>query len=69
MPKAYVIDMDGVLVRGNKAIPGAAEFMARLRVAGAPFLVLTNNSRFTPLDLQARLLVMGLDIPVSSIFT
>lgn len=69
MPKAYVIDMDGVLVRGNQAIPGAAEFIGRLYAVGAPFLVLTNNSRFTPLDLQARLRGMGLDIPAASIFT
>lgn len=69
MPKAYVIDMDGVLVRGSQSIPGAPEFVERLKAARAPFLVLTNNSRYTPQDHQARLRAAGLDIPIESIFT
>jgi NagD protein len=48
MPKALLIDMDGVLMRGYVAIPGAVEFLARLRDTKTPFLVLMNNSRFTP---------------------
>jgi NagD protein len=69
MPKAYLIDMDGVLIKGNQAIPGATAFIDRLRTAGAPFLVLTNNSLFTPRDHRVRLQAMGFDIPVESIFT
>ncbi|GIX49451.1 MAG: acid sugar phosphatase [Candidatus Tectimicrobiota bacterium] len=69
MPKAYLIDMDGVLVRGNRPIPGAPDFIARLQAAGIPFLVLTNNSFFTPRDHQARLQAMGFDIPAAAIFT
>jgi NagD protein len=69
MPEAYLIDMDGVLIRGNQAIPGAPAFIERLRGAGAPFLVLTNNSFFTPRDHQARLQALGFNIPVASIFT
>lgn len=69
MPKAYLIDMDGVLVRGSAPIPGAVDFMERLKTAGAPFLVLTNNSMYTPRDLQARLRKAGFEIPEESIFT
>ncbi|GIV97909.1 MAG: acid sugar phosphatase [Herpetosiphonaceae bacterium] len=69
MAKAYLIDMDGVLVRGSQPIPGAQQFIERLRAAGAPFLVLTNNSIFTPRDQHARLKAIGLDIPIESIFT
>lgn len=69
MPKSYLIDMDGVLISGAKVIPGAVEFIERLRAAGAPFMVLTNNSRFTPRDHQARLGALGLDIGAKSIFT
>jgi NagD protein len=69
MPKAYLIDIDGVLISGRNVIPGASEFIGRLRTAGSPFLLLTNNSRFTPLDHQARLRALGLDIPASAIFT
>jgi NagD protein len=46
--EAYLMDMDGVLVRGTQLIPGAAEFIARLRERGKPFLILTNNSLYTP---------------------
>ncbi len=69
MGKAYLSDMDGVLVRGSILIPGADEFIRRLRRAAVPFLVLTNNSLYTPGDLQARLCRIGLDVPVESIFT
>lgn len=68
-PKSYLIDMDGVLVTGGTPIPGANEFIARLRARGAKFLVLTNNSRYTPGDLAFRLNGVGLEITADCIFT
>lgn len=68
-PKNYLIDMDGVLVRGRTVIPGAEVFLGRLRERGAKFLVLTNNPMFTPGDLAHRLRIIGLDIPPGNIFT
>lgn len=65
----YLSDMDGVLVRGSTLIPGADEFVRRLRDQGKPFLILTNNSLYTQRDLQVRLSYMGLDVPGESIFT
>jgi NagD protein len=67
--ESWLTDMDGVLVHEEAAIPGAAEFLARLVERGRSFLVLTNNSIFTPRDLQARLLASGLDVPESAIWT
>ena len=55
--------MDGVLVREEHALPGAAEFLQTLTERERPFLVLTNNSIFTPRDLAARLLRSGLAVP------
>ncbi|MCW2829539.1 MAG: family HAD-type hydrolase, partial [Aeromicrobium sp.] len=46
--ETWLTDMDGVLVHEEKAIPGAAKFIGRLRDSGRKFLVLTNNSIFTP---------------------
>lgn len=69
MPKAYLIDMDGVLVRGSQPVPGANEFIGRLRASGAAFLVLTNNPLYTPRDLAARLERIGLQIPADAIYT
>jgi ribonucleotide monophosphatase NagD (HAD superfamily) len=67
--KSYLIDMDGVLVSGNTLIPGADLFIDRLRSAGSKFLLLTNNSRYTPRDLAHNLQTIGLDIPDTQIFT
>jgi NagD protein len=61
--------MDGVIVQGSTLIPGAAEFVQKLRTHGTPFLILTNNSLYTQRDLQVRLAYMGLDIPPEAIFT
>ena len=60
---SWLMDMDGVLVREQNAVPGAQEFLARLRELGIPFLVLTNNSIYTPRDLALRLRRTGLDVP------
>jgi NagD protein len=67
--KNYLSDMDGVLLRGSTPIPGASDFIKRLRDKGVPFLILTNNSQYTQRDLHVRLLYMGLDVPPESIFT
>src|ERR671931_217497 len=66
---SWLMDMDGVLVHEEHAIPGADRFIAALRDAGAPFLVLTNNSIYTRRDLAARLLASGLDVPEEAIWT
>lgn len=65
----YLMDMDGVLVRGTNLIPGADGFIARLRAAGKPFLILTNNSMYTPRDLQARLARIGLAVEAKELYT
>jgi len=65
----WLTDMDGVLVHEEDPIPGAKEFMEALKGSGLPFLVLTNNSIFTPRDLRARLLLSGIDVPEDAIWT
>jgi len=67
--KNYLIDMDGVLVSGRKLIPGATDFIRALQDNDLGYLVLTNNSTYTPPDLSHRLHMMGLDIPSEKIFT
>jgi NagD protein len=66
---SWLMDMDGVLVHEESAIPGADRFLARLRELELPFLVLTNNSIYTPRDLSARLRASGLEVPEESIWT
>lgn len=66
---AYLIDLDGVLVHGQTPIAGAVEFINRLNRGEHQYLILTNNSRFTPRDLQYRLQVMGFDIGLENIYS
>ena len=40
---AYVFDIDGVLLRGNTALPGARDSLLRLEEAKIPFILLTNG--------------------------
>ena len=67
--ESWLTDMDGVLVHEEAPIAGAAEFIARLREHDRRFLVLTNNSIFTPRDLVARLRRSGIELPEEAIWT
>jgi NagD protein len=67
--ECWLTDMDGVLVHESTALPGAQELIGQWTETGTPFLVLTNNSIFTPRDLAARLRASGLDVPEQAIWT
>jgi NagD protein len=67
--KNYLIDMDGVLISGKKMIPGADTFIETLKKKSIKFLVLTNNSIYTQIDLAHRLKTAGLNIEAEQIFT
>ncbi len=67
--ECWLTDMDGVLVHEETPLPGAADFLDTLRKHELPFLVLTNNSIYTPRDLRARLLRAHIDVPESAIWT
>jgi NagD protein len=61
--------MDGVLWHEGKPIPGAKELIKKWTDSETPFLVLTNNSIYTPRDLSARLRAGGLEVPEERIYT
>ncbi|KPG86571.1 HAD-IIA family hydrolase [Frigoribacterium sp. RIT-PI-h] len=67
--ECWLTDMDGVLVHENHALPGASELIQQWQDEGTPYLVLTNNSIFTPRDLAARLRASGLHVPEERIWT
>jgi len=67
--ECWLTHMDGVLVRENHEIPGASNLIERWVDTSHRFLVLTNNSIFTPRDLSARLQMSGLTIPEENIWT
>jgi len=64
-----LLDMDGVLVHEEYAIEGAAAFIDTLRDREIRFMVLTNNSIYTPRDLSVRLARSGIDVPEECIWT
>ena len=67
--KNFIIDMDGVLVQGNRIIPGADKFIDTLLKQKRKFLLLTNNPMYTPRDLSHRLQASGIQIEENQIFT
>jgi NagD protein len=67
--ECWLTDMDGVLVHEGVPVPGAQEFIQALEKSGKRYLVLTNNSIYTPRDLHARLRVSGIDVPADAIWT
>ena len=69
MKKGFLIDMDGVIYRGSDNIPGAVEFVNKLREAEIPFSFLTNNSQRTRRDIVAKLRPLGFDIEEKHIYT
>jgi NagD protein len=66
---SWLLDMDGVLVHEEQAVPGADRFLAALRERGTPHMLLTNNSIYTRRDLAARLRASGLEVAEESIWT
>jgi NagD protein len=69
MDSGFLIDMDGVIYRGNELIPGADRFIAELLAREIPFLFLTNNSQRTRRDVAVKLRRLGIDVTDDHIFT
>lgn len=67
--RAAVIDMDGVLWRGDQPLPGLGEFFDNLRALDLPFRLATNNAGRTPEAYQARLAGMGVRVRPSEVLT
>ena len=57
-----LIDVDGTLLLGERAIPGAPEAIARLRGKGLPFLLTTNTTRRSRADVATALTTAGIPV-------
>lgn len=64
-----IVDMDGVLYRGNEAIPGTVGFLSFLRGRGISFVLATNNSTRTPQQYVDKLSDMGVGVRADEILT
>ena len=67
--KGFICDMDGVIYHGNRSLPGVAEFIQWLHDENKEYLFLTNNSGYTPRELQQKLARMGLDVQEEHFYT
>ena len=67
--KGFICDMDGVIYHGNRILLGAAEFIQWLHDENKEYLFLTNNSGYTPRELQQKLARMGLDVQEEHFYT
>ena len=67
--KSFLIDMDGVINKGRKLIPGAKEFVETLKMEDFKFLFLTNNSYYTAADLKKRLDDIGIPVNEEYFYT
>ncbi len=66
---AFIFDLDGVIWRGDKAIEGAVESIARLQAAGKRCTYCTNNASSTPADYVEKLAAMGITAAEEDIMT
>jgi len=67
--KNLIIDMDGVLYRGRRPLPGAKEFLGHLEERKIAYTLVTNNATRTPEEYVAVLKEMGIEVSPRRILT
>lgn len=67
--KQLILDMDGVLWRGNMPMPGLVDFFATLRREEIPFILATNNATKTAVQYTDKLALLGVEVPPAQILT
>lgn len=65
----FLFDMDGVLYRGNRPLPGARAMLKALATRGIPFALVTNNTTRTPRQCVRHLASLGMRVPPNRIIT
>lgn len=67
--RGFIIDLDGVLYVGNRAIDGAKEAIEYLKENGYPFRCVSNTTRKCRHSIATHLSFLGFTIPENNIFT
>lgn len=65
----FLLDLDGVVYRGDQLLPGAREFVAWLDASGKQYRYLSNNSMQAPGDVAAKLRRLGIPAPDERVIT
>src|SRR5215210_3565453 len=67
--RAYLFDVDGTLIRPDRAIPGAAEAISTLKAHGKAVRAVTNNSSLTSHAVAERFRRFGLPLDDDEVFS
>ena len=67
--RGLLIDLDGVVYRGDHPLPGVPEAFVRLQQSRFPFVLITNNSTLSVDAFQAKLERMGIHVDSGQILT
>jgi HAD superfamily hydrolase (TIGR01458 family) len=67
--RGFLIDIDGVLYVGPRAIEGASDAISFLKDNGYPFRCVSNTTRKCRHSIASHLASLGFDIPEQQIFT
>lgn len=67
--RGFIVDMDGVLYRGDQPLPGLVEFVDTAGRRGVPYVFVTNNSMRTVADYVVKLAGLGARVAPERIIT
>src|SRR3954447_12371019 len=67
--RAFILDLDGVIYRGEQLLPGAREFITWADTSGRKLIFLSNNSFATPDEVTAKLARLGAPAPEGRVLT
>lgn len=67
--RAFILDLDGVIYRGDRLLPGAREFISWADDTGRMLIFLSNNSFATPDEVTAKLARLGAPHPQGRVLT
>ncbi len=67
--RGFLFDMDGVLYRGARPLPGARAMLEELDRRGIPYALVTNNSTRTPRQYAIHMRKLGMRVPEGRIVT
>lgn len=67
--KSMIIDLDGVVWRGDALLPGAVQFFDEINLRSFPYMIATNNSTTTPQQIYKRAQSFNVNIDQNQILT
>ena len=67
--RAFLLDMDGTIYLGDRLLPGAQEFLTRLKETNRPYLFFTNNSSRDAAEYAEKLTRLGVATQPEQVLT